>query len=678
LSQTLVDHLRHKHLLLLLDNAEHLLGACALLADAVLRQCAAVTIVATSRELLGVPGEVAYRVPSLSLPEPDGDADAAIDCEAVRLFAERVRLHRPHFALTAENARAIAAICRRLDGIALAIELAAARARSMSVDDIGRRLDQRFALLTGGSRTVPPRQQTLRAAVDWSFDLLGDAERAAFCAISVFVGGFTLQAAEHVCAGDAPAAHDVLDLLASLADKSLVVIDERADATRYRLLETMQQYASERARALFADAPWQRRHLAHFLALAQEAEPRLTAADQQAWLDRLEIEHDNVRAALARSTEIFADADTGLRLAAAVARFWLVRGYLAEGRSWFSRLLGAASSVDPATRARALNWAGIFAWKQGDYDAANARYDESLAIRRRLGDRKGAGAVLNNQGLLAYEQGDYRSARVLHEQSLAIDRELGDRWGVAVSLIHLASLATMQGDYATARALNDESLATFRELGDRGHIANAIRSLAHLHSQQGDDDAARALYEESLAVCRELGDRSGIAGALYGLGVSARHAGDVGSARELLDESVAIYRELGDREGTAKALSALGQVATASGDAASARTMQRESLAIYRGLSDRCGIAAAMEALAATMLASGDAARAARLCAAMERLREDIAAPIAPSERGHYERVVAGARASLADAGAFELAWQQGRAMDLVHAIAYALEGDEV
>ena len=328
---------------------------------------------------MGIRGEATYRVPSLSIPgtQSDADAKAVVDCESVRLFEERVRLHRPHFAVTDQNSAAIANICRRLDGIALAIELAAARVRSMSIEDIDRRLDQRLAMLSEPSRTLPLRQQTLRAAIDWSFDLLSEPEKALFCAISAFVGGFTLEAAERVCAGETVDVRDVIELVAALVDKSLVVVDERDGTTRYRLLETVQQYAAERLHALSDGAPCYERHLAYFLALANEAEPQLTGSAQQAWLDRLETEHDNLRAALTRSTAMFRDGERGLQLASAVARFWLVRGYLGEGRGWSAKLLGAASTATAATRARALNWSGILAWKQGDYPAATTSMNKA-------------------------------------------------------------------------------------------------------------------------------------------------------------------------------------------------------------------------------------------------------------------------------------------------------------
>jgi len=469
---------------------------------------------------------------------------------------------------------------------------------------------------------------------------------------------------------------EVLDLLTSLVDKSLVFAEERAASTRYRMLETVQQYAARELHERGNEAHWHRRHNAYCLALGEEAEPQLTGQNQQAWLERLETEHDNMRSALARSTAEGGDGEAGLRLTSAISRFWLVRGYLAEGRGWLSRLLAATPGAEMTTRAKAINWAGILAWKQGDYPAAHALYEQSLTMRRELGDRKGVGAVLNNQGLLAYEQGDYAAARLLHEESLAIDRELGDRWGVAISLVHLGGLAMMQGDYSSARAMNEESLAILRELGDRGHIANALRNLGSLYSQEGDLPAARALYDESLVIGHELGDRSGIAWARIGLGVTARYDEDYPAARELLEESLAIFRELGDREGIANALNNLGLVAAASGDFATARALQEESLTIYGALGDRSGIAISMEGLAGIAFASNAPGRAACMWGAAERLRQAIGAPLVPSERHHYDHTVAAARAALDDGAAFDLAWREGRAMMLEQAIAYALKNN--
>ena len=671
---TLIAHLRARQVLLVLDNAEHVLTACARMIEAVLQQCPAVRVLVTSRERTGVPGEQTYRVPSLTVPHISHATRARelAPYESVRLFCERAVLHASHFALTDANAACVATICRRLDGIALAIELAAARLRSMTVDEINSRLDKPFALLKDAARTVPPRQQTLRAAIDWSYGLLSEAERVVLCAASVFAGGFDGDAMESILAARSMQDVDVLDVLTSLVDKSLVLAEERHKTTRYRLLESIQQYGAERLSAWDETRQWYRRHLGYFVDLAQSAEPKLTAGDQQSWLDRLDVEHDNFRAALVRATSVPEDAEVGLRLASALSRFWFVRGHLFEGRTWLTKMLDATPDTTSETRARALNWAGIFASKQGDNEGAKTLFERSLRIWQALNDRRGMGSVLSNQGLLAYDQGDYRAARVLHEQSLAIDRELDDRWGIAVSLIHLSGLAMMQGDYAAARALNDESLAIFRESGDRAQTANALRHMGKLVIQQGDDAGARTFFDESLAICRELGDRSGIAWGLNGLGVCARHAADQARAQRLFDESLTIFQQLGDREGIASSLHNLGLLAAARGDRDAARALQEECLVTCRDLRDRTGAASSIEALAAIAFDAGEPARAMRMWASMDAVRAQIGAPVPRSERKEHHEKIERARAALG-APAADRAWREGQAMKLDASIDAAL-----
>jgi non-specific serine/threonine protein kinase len=596
LTQTLTAHLKSKHLLLLLDNAEHLLAACARLADIVLPQCAQVTMLATSREALGIAGELTYRVPSLSMLDPKRDAtpESLSNYESAQLFIERALFRMPQFAVTRENAPALASVCYRLDGIPLAIELAAARVRSMSLEELNQRLDHRFGLLTGGSRTAMPRQQTLRSAIDWSYELLSLAEQVLFRRLSVFAGGWTLEAVQALCAGDGVDEDTVLDLLTSLVDKSLLVAEERKGATRYRLLEIVRAYARDRLRESGEEAEIQSGHLTYFVALAEEAEPQLTGADQEAWLDRLEAEHDNLRSALAWSS-LAGDGAGGLRLAGALSWFWYVRGHLREGRGWLSGSLAAARDGQlAAARAKALHGAAVLASEQGDYPAARALHEECLSIRRELGDRRGIAVSLSNLGVVADEQGDNGAARILRQESLAMFRELGDRRGVAGLLSNLGVAAHDHGDYA----------------------------------------AARALYEESLAIRRQLGDRLGIAISLNNMGLVAREQGEYAAALALHGEALAIRYELGDRRGIAASLSGLANVA----------------------------------------LALSEPHRAGRCWGAAERLREEIGAPLPPSERSSYDNKVAAARAASNDDAAFELAWREGRAMTLEQAIEYALK----
>ncbi len=562
LTQTLADSLRNKHLLLVLDNCEHLLDACAQLADALLRQCPHVLILATSREGLGIAGETTYRVPSLSVPDPKQPQTpvSLSHYESVRLFIERALQVQTAFTVTNQNAPALATICHRLDGIPLAIELAAARVRSLSVEEVNQRLDQRFRLLTGGSRTALPRQQTLRSLIDWSYDLLDEPEKSLLCRVSVFSGGWTLEAAEHACSGGRAEEWQTLDLLTSLADKSLVGAEQHLGATRYRLLETVRQYARDRLLEGGDGEEWRDRHLAHFLSLAEEAAPHLEGADQ-AWLERLEAEHDNMRGALEWSLTASPGPEAGLRLAGAIWWFWFVRGHYAEGRAWLSGLLAAEpAGQSKAARAKALNGAGLLAWRQGELLAARALLEESQAIRRELGDRMGMARSLNNLGLVAWGHRD--SARALFEECLAIWRELGDRRGIATSLANLGGLAVGQGDYAVARTLLEESLALLRELGNRHIMGITLSNLGIVAHGQGDYAAARTIHEESLAIRREIGDRLGMADSLEELAaVAALERPD--RAARILGATERLREEIGAPLPASRRSRYEGQVATA-------------------------------------------------------------------------------------------------------------------
>jgi predicted ATPase/Tfp pilus assembly protein PilF len=680
LTQTLIDHLASRRLVLLLDNAEHLLGPCAELAYAVLRHCGNVEVLTTSREPLGVEGEQLYRVPPMPVPDPKRDVtpDDIAHYESVRLFVERARLHEPRFAMDVENAAAIASICYRLDGIPLSLELAAARVQSMTIEEIDNGLGQRFRLLTGGSRTSLPRQQTLRSMIDWSTNLLREAEKALLLRCSVFAGGWTAESAGKVCVGapigDATA---IVKTLGALVEKSLVLADSRSRSTRFRLLETIRQYALEALEENGEGAHWRRRHLEHFAALAEETEPHLTDSDQQEWLDRLEAEHDNARAALAWSLTEGGDLSSGLRLAGSFWRFWHQRGFLNEGRDWLSKLLAASSGMQQTrteARAKALNGAGTLAKEQGDYAAARAMFEEQLAIWRTLDGRRGIASALNNLGGLTYSQGDYPTARVLFEESLAIRRALGDRVGIAASVRNLGNLAYLEGDYDAARALYEESLGIQRELGNQSGIALSLQNLGLALEEQGDHAAARAAFDEGLAIHRELGNRPGIGNVLNNLGNAACEQGDYLNAQRLYEEALAIQRELGDRERIAAVLDNLALVAAEQGNHVAARSLGKESLAIRWTLDDRRGIAWSLEGLANAVFALKGPIKAARIWGTAARVREEVGCPLPPRDRERSDRRIALARAAMGDDAAFDGAWQDGRAMPLGRAVEYVLD----
>jgi predicted ATPase/DNA-binding SARP family transcriptional activator len=702
---TLVATLADRRVLLVLDNCEHLLTECAAFAERVLSRCAEIRVLATSRESLRIPAETVYAVGPL--PEVAG----------VRLMVERATSAAPHFEATPENLKAAAQVCRDLDGIPLALELAAARARTMSLADIAKHLDDRFTLLSRGARTAPARHRTLRAAIDWSYETLTEPERTVFDRLSVFAGSFTPEAADHVCSEPGL---DVAENLTRLVETSLVELEARSGPARYRLLQTMRRYGQ----ANLATSPEATRVRARLLAwvteLATGAESTLEGDREPASLDRLDAEYDNVRAAIAWGASPASPAGASLAAAAALGRFWDVRGRFGEGRLLLDAALaddprsdpaaraGADPRSDRAARARALNWSGILAQRQGDYAGAGRRYRESLALMDELGDRAGMAAALlglgnvcalqgdsgarlffeeslaigrelddrttiaaslTNLGWLAHHRGDFGAARELDEESLARRRELGDRHGMAVVLGNLGFLAFQQGDYGPARALDEESLRLREELGDRHGVAMTLLNLGHLALQEGDDDQARTLFEQSLAVRRELGDRHGEAGSLAALAELARLEGDHTGAARLLDEALSIARQLGDRYRAAGLLVRVGRLAGTTGDRARAEVLLREALTAAGDLPPKAMIAEWLEGLGASAAATGDAERAARLLGAAEALRRDIGAPVAPRDVRYRDDAAASARAALGEK-AYASAWAAGCALGLDEAIA--------
>ncbi|MCW3053438.1 MAG: transcriptional regulator, LuxR family, partial [Chthonomonadales bacterium] len=567
-----------------------------------------------------------------------------LDSEAVQLFVERARMVQPTFALTRSNARPLAQACIRLDGIPLAIELAAVWVRSLSVEEINTRLDNCFRLLTRGSRTALPRQQTLRALIDWSYDLLTPEEQTLFARLSVFAGGWTLEAADSLCASQESGAEgaslfpeDVLDVLTCLIDKSLVIyVPGEESVGRYRLMETVRTYAAERLAERGEAETMRRRHRDCFLAFAETAEPKLAGAEQSEWLERLEAEHDNLRAAL-EWTLIEADTGEGLRLCGALSRFWMRHAHYAEGREWCARVLarGAAQERTEAL-ARTLNCAGGLAYIQTDYASARAHWAETLSIQRKTEDRKGLGVSLNNLGLVA----------------------------------------NAQGDLAAAKAYFGESLSLWQEIGDRTGVANAFSNLGLIASAQGDDTSARTHHEESLALRKEIKDRHGMATSLNNLGMVTCVQGDPLTSRNYILEGLGLYQELGDRRGIAMSLNNLGGVACVQGDYGSARSYLVESLALWKEIGERRGMAYSLEAFADLAFRESDPIRAATLWGVAATLRAAIGSPLKPNERAQHEHNIASVREVLGEA-TFPTAWATGCAMTTDQAVAYILEATE-
>jgi len=509
LTETLADSLRGKSVLVILDNCEHLVAACAHLTTALLRACPNLRVLATSREALGVTGETTWRVPSLSVPDPQRlpSLDRFREYEAVRLFIDRAVASEPQFAVTSSNAPAVAQVCYRLDGIPLALELAAARIKVLAVEQIAARLDDRFRLLTGGSRTALPRHQTLRAAMDWSHDLLAQKERAVLRRLSVFAGGWTLEAAEAVCAGKRVKEHEMLDLLTQLVDKSLVSAETLGGEVRYRILETIRQYAQDRVVASGEAGVVRTRHRTWYLDLAERAEARMYGPEQLMWLNRLEVEHDNLRASLGWSTTEEEDAETRLRLAAALRLFWDYHTHWAEGRKWLETALAGSRDIKSTARVMALYADGLLVGRQGDYGRAMALHGESLALARELGDQKGIAQALLGRGLATMWQGDFDATTALFEESLELSRELEDKRFMAITLANMGVVAQRKRDYAKSVALCEESLTMFRTLGTKRWIALSLRLMGHAVRLQGDLEKAEGVYRESLALFGETRDK---------------------------------------------------------------------------------------------------------------------------------------------------------------------------
>jgi predicted ATPase/serine/threonine protein kinase len=629
LKKNLQDTLRTP-MLFLLDNFEHLVQAAPTVSE-LLAMGPNLKILVTSRAALHVYGEHEFLVPPLALPVSPSipSVEALSGYPAVALFVQRAIAAKPDFVLNRENASAVTEICARLDGLPLAIELAAARVKVLSPSSLLARLASRFQLLTGGARDLPQRQQTLRAAMDWSYDLLNAAEQRLFRRLSVFVGGCNLEGVEAVCDTKGDLNLDLLDGMASMVDKSLVQQAERTnDETRFVMLETIREYALEKLQASREEALTKRAHAAYCLVLAEEEASEPSGAEGTEWLERLALEHDNFRAGLEWLTQT-GDSEWGLRLGSALFRFWETHEYLTEGRDWLGKLLKLAGAAGPAkARVRALFAAGVLAAEQGDYASAETLISESQNIARQLGDNKGVAVSLNALGVLARDGGNVAAAHVLFEESLALWRDLGDLKAVARALSNLANVVKLQADYARALSLYTECLSIFRGLGDRTGVALSLNYQGDVARDQGDSAAARTLYEQGLAIFRDLGDRWGIAGTLADLGSLAREQQD--------------YQR--------------------------AHAFYRESIIIFRQLDHKRGIARLLECFACLAAAQFQAERSLRLAGAAAALRQNIGAPLTPAEQTKLEASLEPSRCAMTNT-AGETAWLEGNSLPAEKAV---------
>jgi non-specific serine/threonine protein kinase len=543
---TLSDHIEPREVLLVLDNCEHLLEACASLSEALLRRCPNLRILASSREVLGVPGEIHFAVPPLSLPNAHRPptAESLPRYEAARLFVERARALKPDFEITEQNAMAVAQVCYRLDGTPLAIELAAARTKVLSVEQISSRLDDRFGLLTGGDRTTIPHHRTLRATMDWSHELLLEPERVLFRRLSVFSGGFGLEAAEGVCTDAGLERDEVLDLLSSLVDKSLVLFEGQDRETRYRLLETVRQYAREKLEVSGEAGDARGRHAEFYLALSEEAEPELKGHEQVAWLGRLEREHENLRAAIRFMLEK-GEIESAVRLAWALWLFWYLHGHQGEGYRYAGELLHKTDALPASMRAKALIVRGNMSYGQEDAEGTKQLFEEAAVLSRQTGNRVDLAIALAGVGVTVMQQGDVRRATTLFEEVLKLYREVANKWGVSYALVHLGMVFLSRGDHAGAARYFEEALAISREIGYRlsGYIS--LYGLALTSRVRGDRERAGEQYIEGLRLAVEAGDRANAAYCLEGLAGLIEERGEPEPAARLFGAAEALLEAVG-------------------------------------------------------------------------------------------------------------------------------------
>ncbi|HLZ25716.1 MAG TPA: LuxR C-terminal-related transcriptional regulator [Chloroflexota bacterium] len=638
---TLIDELQTRSLLLVLDNCEHLVTACAALADELLRSCLGLRILATSREPLRIPGERAWRVPPLPAPDAHAlfDADALARNPAVQLFVERAQAVQSSLTLTAETGPAIAGICARLDGLPLAIELAAARARVLTPGQILLRLDDSFRLLVGGSRTAPTRQQTLRATLDWSYFLLSPSERERFERLAVFAGGFDLDGVAAIWSGDArEATTDELDVLTGLVDRSIVTAQPEAAGMRYRLLEPVRQYAQARLTERGAWEATCKQHAAYFVRLAEQAEQGLKGPDARAWVARLELEHDNLRAVLRRSLDA-GEPEIPLRIGSALRNFWAQFGYRNEGRRWQEEAVAIEADLPPTVRANAVLTAAAMAHAVGDYRGVRTWFEQAGAYWREVGDPAALSLALGYYGravaATAQTPADYERGKALLHEAIAVCRETGTAWWPANAMLLLGISAWEHAELELAATILAEVEAILRHNGDTHGLSHVTLNLGGVLRDQGDLLGAQRLIEESLAVSRAINCEGGAGVALYYLAGLTRLQGDpVGAAQQAL-EGVLLQHRVGNISFLVNGVELLGDIAC------------------EQRLAERT-----------VTLLSGAAS-----------IREHTGVPIPPILRPAYDRDLATARGAIG-ANRYAAVWAAGSAMTVDHLVEYASQPD--
>jgi len=673
-TDVLVDYLRDKSLLLVIDNCEHLVEACAEFAEILLKGCPQVKLLATSREDLRIPGETVIQVSPMELPPHETAVEHLETYEAIGLFVERAYSARRGFELTPDNSVAVTQICRQLDGIPLAIELAAARVKVIAPEQIAERLHDRFQLLTSGSRTALPRHQTLEAAMDWSYDLLNEPERILLRRLAVFSGGWTLEAAEKVAEFGDETKGEVLDLLSQLVDKSLVLVEEGEHAVRYGLLETVRQYGLNKLTEAGEFEDFRQRHMNYFVQLAEVADEGLRDARQIESIEVLENEHDNIRRAL-RWSIANNEADCAYRLVGSLGWFWFMRGYWKESWIWMTQSLDLTTNFDPNLRTKAIYRAGGLQLIRGKLAGTTELVEEALVTCRENNDSEGTGWCLNllgQAGTWGYKDKD--DAADLLTESVEIFSMFGNEWGVAWSLRYLGQVAEMQGDFERSIKLQQDGLQRFEKIGDIWNSAHSLHLMGNSMYQHGDFEDARWAYEQSLAKCNLVEDKVMEAHALLGLAKLAIQRNDLELAEKISRNALEDLQKIGDENCAANALRDLGEIARRQGDFGGAAGLLSQSLLSFEKLGNDIPIAITLQRVATLAESIEREDITTRLLAAVEAHISEDAWQSFPILIVEHEELIASTQKQLGNQ-TFEQLWAEGAEMSLEQAVAYAIEG---
>jgi len=639
LDETLIANLREKEILIVLDNCEHLIEACAVLTERLLKSCPKLKIIATSREAMKCSGEQIHQVLSLETPNPKDElsAERLAQYESVRLFIERALIVNPKFRVNNENAPAIAGICSQLDGIPLAIELAAARIKTLSAEKIYERLNNSFSLLTGGKRTALPRQQTLRALIDWSYDLLTDNEKILWRRLSVFNDGWTLESAEEICPDIKINPEEVFDLLGALVEKSILIFDE--ENQRYGILQTLKRYGEEKLKESDDEKIMFSHHLFHYMELAETAEVSLEGPDAQTWLDRLEKENGNLESAIEWAVKN-GEHEQAFRLTGSLGIFWDIRGYFSVGMRLFDNVLDSPGEVSKPVKAKTLSRAAAIALNLGDYRKALKLYEDSFSLYHELNDKAGIASSLRNMGIVSYEQGDYEKARKLLEEHLSLCTAGSDKKSTARTLNYLGNITYDQGDYLQARKYHERSLELREESGNKRGIASSLNNLGNVAYNLGEFESSQKLYEQSLEIKREIGDKKGISTSLHNLGILMSFKADYKQAQAFFEESLELERSIGDKTGIAETLYELGNVEYKQEDFKQAQKFYTESLRLRQDIGNKLGIVYCIMSLAYIEGVKGSSKQAARLLGFVDEALRSMNTVFEKAELMQYEQAV--------------------------------------